>query len=61
MWGEGWREGERKGGKEKEIDLVFEVRAQCSTTVIVPWVLDSNITKSVATSIRFDVKYCYRL
>ena len=59
--GEESGEGERKGGKEKETDLVFEVCAQCSTTVIVPWVSDSNITKSVATSIRFDVKYCYRL
>jgi len=55
------KKGKRMGEKEKEIDLVFEVFPEDSTVVVVPRVLDSNITESVATSIRAGMKYCYTL
>ena len=52
------KKGKRMGEKEKEIDLVLEVFPEDSTVVIVPRVLDSSITKSVATSVRAGMKYC---
>ena len=53
------KEGKRTGEKEKEID--FEVCPEDCAAVIVPRVLDTNITKSVATSMRAGMKYCYTL
>ena len=56
----GWRRRER-GRERRRKRLVFEVCPEDCAVVIVPRVLDTNITKSVATSMRAGMKYCYTL